>query len=68
MPAVQVAAGGAGPPEALNSRPVPRVAAGADQVVDRRFSGSARPGERGGVGVDELLHADSGGLPRRARS
>jgi hypothetical protein len=34
MPAVQVAAGGAGLPQPLNTRPVPRVAARADQVVD----------------------------------
>ena len=61
VPAVQVAAGRAGPPQAFHARPVPRVAAGADDVVDRQAQRPGQAGERGGVRVDELLDANPGG-------
>jgi len=59
VPAVQVAARGAGTPEALDSGSVPRVAAGADEVVDAEAERLGQAEEGGGVGVDELLHSDS---------
>jgi hypothetical protein len=62
MPTVQVATGGAGPPQALDSRPVPRVAARADQVIDRQAQRLRQARERGSTRVDELLHANPGGF------
>ena len=51
--AVQVTAGLAGPPEPLDARPVPRVAAGPDEVVEAERQVLAQPGERAGVAVDQ---------------
>jgi hypothetical protein len=41
---------------------VPRVAAGADEVVERQRQGLAQPGERGRVAADERGRADALGL------
>ncbi len=64
MPAVQVPGAGAGLPQPLDARPVPRVAAGPDHIVDAERE---RPGERDEglrVGINELLHADAGRVGR----
>ena len=59
VPAVQVAARGAGPPQPLDPSRVPGVAAGADQVVYGQVQRLRQAGERGRVGVHELLHRDT---------
>jgi len=38
------------------------IAAGADEIVDRQVQRFRQACERGGVGVDELLHINPGGL------
>src|SRR5258708_24296493 len=60
--AVQVAAGLAGPPQPLDAGPVPRVAAGANEVVEAERQVLAQPGESAGVAVDQLPGADSFGV------
>src|ERR1700677_2885385 len=53
-PAVQVAGAGAGPPETFDARPVPGVAAGADDVVDGQRQGGAQGQGRIAAAVYEL--------------
>ena len=55
---------GAGPPERLDAGPVPRIAAGADEVVHAQRQGAAERTERPGVAVDELPHPEPGGVGR----
>src|SRR5712664_355230 len=50
---VQIAAGRAGPPEPFHARPVPGVAAGADEVVKRQRERLAQRGKGRRVAVDE---------------
>ncbi len=58
VPQVEVPAGRAGTPEPLHAGPVPRVAAGADEVVERQGKRLAQRGERGGVAVDQRRGRD----------
>src|SRR5258708_26045002 len=54
---VQITARRAGLPEPLHPGQVARIAAGADEVVERQRERLAQRGERGGVAVDELPRA-----------
>ena len=51
---VQVTAVRAGPPQPLDPGPVPRVAAGADEVIEGQRERLAQRGERRGVAADQL--------------
>jgi hypothetical protein len=56
---VQVAAGLAPAPQPLHARPVPRVGAGADEIVEAERQLPAQRGERTGVAVHQLPGADA---------
>src|SRR5258708_21416642 len=55
---VQITARRAGLPEPLHPGQVARIAAGADEVVERQRERLAQRGERRGVAVDALAGAD----------
>lgn len=60
-PAVEVAGGGALPPQPCHPSSVARVDAGADEVVERQRQRVAQCGEPGGVVVHEGTHVHPGG-------
>ena len=56
---VEIAASRASPPESLHSGPVPRIAAGADEIVERQRKRLAQPLEGRRVPADKLGGADA---------